>query len=357
MQQVNIKDFVEGDSVEGFYAVKEASFQTTATGKNYIRLTISDASGAINGNMWDASKELFLTFSVGSIVKLRALVEVYRGKPQVKVEKLRVADENEVDYSLFIPKTRFDIEELWNEFMGFAGMIADTEYKAVIDYFFNNPEIMKKFKSAPAAKNNHHAYIGGLLEHTVSLLRYAVAFATASPTKINLDLLIAGTMLHDIGKIHELSVGVVIDYTDRGRLTGHLIIGSMMVEDAAREIGGISEEKKYLLEHLILSHHGKFEYGSPVLPAVPEALALHHIDNLDAKTVAACRIIEDDESNGSWTDRSWMLDTMLYKQGQGCSVSDSSVVGEASAVVEDKEPVAVDSEVPEVEKPTSGSLF
>ncbi len=317
MNQVKIKDFTEGDMLEGFYAVKDASLQTTASGKSYIRITLSDSTGAISGNLWDASRELFATFAVGSIIKTRFAVESYRGKLQVKLDKLRLAAEEEIDYSEFIPVTSFDISELWEEFYGYIATIADADYKRILEFIFADSELCERFRRAPAAKNNHHAFIGGLLEHTVSLLRYAAAFVTASPQKLDRDLLLAGTMLHDIGKIEELGVGVIIEYTDKGKLLGHLIIGSMLVEKTAGALRGFPEEKKCLLQHMILSHHGKFEYGSPVLPAIPEAFALHHLDNLDAKTVAACRILAEDESGSSWTERSWMLDTMLYKQGCG----------------------------------------
>lgn len=318
MAHIDIKSLEEGNLIEGFYAVKDASLQTTSTGKSYIRIIISDASGSISGNMWDASKELFQTFSTGSIIKIRASIESYRGQLQVKVERLRVVtEEDNVDLSIFVPYTPANIDDLFSELTGVIEQIKDSDFRALLDSFFADEDIVRKFKLTPAAKANHHAYIGGLLEHTVSLLRYAQAFVLSSPAKINLDLLLCGIILHDIGKIEELSVSSVIDYTDRGRLLGHLIIGSMMVEERCKQIPAFPEEKKNLVQHLILSHHGKYEYGSPVLPAVSEAFALHYLDNLDAKTIAASKFISDDESDNHWTERSWMLDTMLYKADFG----------------------------------------
>lgn len=327
MAHINVKDLCEGDVVEGFYAVKDASLQTTSTGKYYIRFLLSDASGSISGNMWDASQEIFQTFSAGSIVKIRAAVESYRGQLQIKIERLRVAaDEDNIDLSIFVPHTPACVDELFDELKSVIAQLKDRDYKALLNSFFSDEEIVKKFRCSPAAKANHHAYIGGLLEHTVSMLRYARAFVLSSSANLNLELLLTGIILHDIGKIMELSVGVVIDYTDRGRLLGHLIIGVMMVEERVKNIAGFSPEKKMLIEHLILSHHGKYEYGSPVLPAVPEAFALHHIDNLDAKTNAACRFIAEDTSDDKWTERSWMLDTMLYKAD--CSAVDTEEMEE-----------------------------
>ena len=361
MGQVQVKNFIEGELVEGYYAVKDASFQTTNTGKSYIRITVADSSGAITGNMWDATKDIFACCGTGTVVKIRAVVESYRGRIQVKIDKLRPADSSEVDYSCFIPVTKHDIDKLWEEFEGYIAQLNDRDYRRIIQVVFGNEEVSERFRQSPAAKNNHHAYIGGLLEHTVSLLRYAAAFCDSSSVTLERDLLLAGTMLHDIGKIYELSLGVIIDYTDRGKLLGHLIIGSMLVEEAVRGMPEFPEEKKNLLEHMILSHHGKYEYGSPVLPAIPEAFALHHIDNLDAKTVAAGRILAEDESDNSWTERSWMLDTMLYKKGCGEFSADDPFADMLSGEVQVEAAAETKSETlsssEEKSYPESGSLF
>lgn len=313
MPHVNVKELTEGDEVEGFYAVREAALHLTTSGKPYIRLTLGDASGAISGNMWDGSRELFATFQAGDIIKIQAMVETYKGATQIKVLRLRKADPEEADPGLFVPVTPADTKLLRGELDALIASIADPHYQALLRVFFDDPAMRQKFCRAPAAKENHHAYLGGLLEHTVALARYADVFAQNSPARLNRDLLLCGTLLHDIGKTEELSIGAVIDYTDKGKLLGHLIIGSIMVEERAKAIPDLPEIKKFLVQHLILSHHGKFEYGSPVLPAIPEAMALHHIDNLDAKTMAARRIIEEDENGGGWTQRSWMLETRLYK--------------------------------------------
>lgn len=319
MPHIDIASFSEGDNIEGFYAVREAALHMTSTGKPYIRLSVADASGVITGNMWDAGKELFSTFSAGSVVKLQAQVETYRGAPQLKIFRLRAAGPEEADPSAFVATTKADMTELRAQLAEAVASLRDPDYAAIARSFFDDPQVLAKFCRSPAAKENHHAYIGGLLEHTVSLARYADLFAQTSPARLNRDLLICGTLLHDIGKIEELSVGAVIDYTDKGSLLGHLIIGAMMVEERGKNMPGLPEIKKELVQHLILSHHGKFEYGSPVLPKTPEALALHHIDNLDAKTVAARRLIDEDDSQSGWTQRSWMLETKLYKDSTGTS--------------------------------------
>jgi 3'-5' exoribonuclease len=323
MPSPKIAELSEGASFEGFYAVKDANLMTTSQGKPYIRLVLSDASGSIQGNLWDASRDLFQSFAVGSVVKIRAGVEAYRGSPQLKLSALRLAHESEYDASSFVATTTADVEALKKELENIIQSLRDGDYQALLHSFFDEAEVLEKFARAPAAKENHHAYIGGLLEHTMSIVRIADAFCQTATVPLNRDLLLVGAVLHDIGKIEELEATTAIDYTDVGKLIGHLVIGAMMVSRRADMIEDFPVEKKYLVMHMILSHHGKREYGSPVLPAIPEALALNHIDNLDAKTVAACRIINDDADNDRhWTERSWMLETQLYK---GARVAESKV--------------------------------
>lgn len=353
MQHKDIKDFCEGDSIEGFYAVREASLHMTTSGKPYIRLTVSDASGKIGGNMWDGSKELFRTFRTGDIVKLQAAVETYKGVAQLKVGRLRYAAADEADPEVFLPVTPADRTALRAELVTLLGSFIDQDYAAITRLFFDDPVVLERFCRAPAAKENHHAYIGGLLEHTVCLARYADLFARSSGDRLNRDLLLCGTLLHDIGKIEELSAGAVIEYTDKGKLLGHLVIGTMMLEERAKALPELPEIKKELVQHLILSHHGKFEYGSPVLPATPEALALHHIDNLDAKTIAARRIIDTDESPEGWTQRSWMLETRLYKNTPEAMDTVNGGADAPSADAREVADVARDSDIKQMRaKPT-----
>lgn len=314
MENAKLAELREGMDVEGFYAVQEANLLTTAQGKTYIRMTLSDASGALTANMWDATPEIFSSFAAGGVVKVRAAVESYRGALQLKVGAIRPAHESEYDSSSFVPSTPADVAQLTEQLFAAVNSVADPDYAALLHAFFDDAELVDKFRRAPAAMKNHHAYLGGLLEHTMSLVRIADAFCAAVATPLNRDLLLAGTLLHDIGKIDELSAAATIEYTDSGRLIGHLAIGALMTAERAAALPDFPEEKKNLLIHMILSHHGKREYGSPVLPAIPEALALHHIDNLDAKTVAARRTIDEDPGEDRlWTDRSWMLETQLYK--------------------------------------------
>ncbi|MBP5233033.1 MAG: HD domain-containing protein, partial [Planctomycetes bacterium] len=224
-----------------------------------------------------------------------------------------MAAPDEVAPELLLPASRLPLDAMERELDGHLAAVADPDYAALLHEFFDDPEFRRAFVRAPAAKSNHHAWVGGLLEHTVTMARYARAFLDEANVTLDASLLMTGVILHDAGKVHELSLGAAIEYSDRGRLLGHITIGVGMVAERAARLPGFPPEKTWLLQHLILSHHGRQEYGSPVLPAVPEALVLHHLDNLDAKSVAAAGVLESDPTPGHWTARSFMLDTCLYR--------------------------------------------
>ncbi len=304
----------DGDAFEGFYIVKESSFQTAVNGKNYIRMTVADASASVMANIWDANRDLFALCPPGSIVKIQGAVETYKGKQQIRIARFRPAHESEVDIDDFLPKTKRDVGAMRDEILALADSLADADYRKMAEAFFRDTALMNAFARAPAARDLHHAFLGGLLEHTLNVARMAQAFAATA--RVNRDILLLGSLLHDIGKIEELSADLVIDYTDRGKLLGHLYIGAEMIADRARTIPGFPGEKLRLLQHMILSHHGRYEYGSPVLPKIPEAFALHHLDNLDAKVETSNRLLDAiADPDKSWTDFSRALETQLYRSG------------------------------------------
>lgn len=301
----------DGDAFEGFYVVRESSFQTAINGKNYIRMSIADASANLPANVWDANRELFNLCPAGSIVKIQGAAENYKGKPQVRITRFRPAHESEVDINQFLPSSNRDIDEMKTQFLGLIDSIQDRDYQNIARAFFEDPDLWERFSRSPAARDLHHAFLGGLLEHSLNIAVMASAFA--SDGRVDRDLLLVGAMLHDVGKVEELEARFSIDYTDRGKLLGHLFIGAEMVADRAAGLEGFPAEKTLLIQHLILSHHGRYEFGSPVLPKIPEAFALHHLDNLDAKVETANKLINAvTDPEKLWTDYSRALETQLY---------------------------------------------
>ena len=308
-----IKEMVAGDEFNGFLSLHDASWQVASNGRPYIRMKFGDATGSLGGNLWDADRQKYGWVAAGVIVKLHAEVEDYRGVMQLKIFKIRQAGENEADPKDFLPWSRFRLEDMEKELDGFIEKVRDDDYRALLHAFFDDPAVRGRFRVAPAAKSNHHAWVGGLLEHTVTMARYAESFGSRGNVKFNQDLLLTGVILHDIGKIDELRLGAAIEYTDIGHLIGHISLGCLMVAERARAVPGFPEEKKTLLQHLLLSHHGLREYGSPVLPRLPEAFVLNQLDNLDAKSVAADQLLREDRTPGNWTAKSFMLDNSLYR--------------------------------------------
>jgi 3'-5' exoribonuclease len=303
----------DGDDFEGFYVVRESSFQTAVNGKNYIRMTISDATASLPANIWDANRDLFSLCPAGSIVKILGTAESYKGKAQVRIGRFRPAHESEVNLDSFLPCSANDIGAMRDEVLDLADSLRDPHYKALAMAFFGDKAIMDAFARSPAARDLHHAHIGGLIEHTLNIARMADAFAARA--KVDRDLLLLGSLLHDIGKIEELEAKYAIEYTDAGKLLGHLYIGAQMVGEKAAGIEKFPHAKTLLVQHMILSHHGKYEYGSPVLPKIPEAFALHHLDNLDAKVETANRLLDAiTDPEQLWTDYARSLETQLYRE-------------------------------------------
>ena len=310
-----LAELAEGAFFEGYYAIRESSLHAAVNGKRYIRLTLGDSSGQLAGNVWDATQDLHLSIPAGSIVKAQGLVETYKGRRQAKVTAIRPTHASEINGLSFIPRSSADPRQLRDEMAAITLRVQDADYQRLLRAFLDDPEFIGHFSRAPAAKEVHHAYLGGLREHAVNVARMARHLCD-SPAGAGLDasLLLTGALLHDIGKLREYRYDVTIDKTDIGRLLGHITLGVIMVEERSAALPGFPEAKRRLLQHLILSHHGTHEFGSPVLPATPEALALHHLDNLDAKTDIARRLINDDpDPRRRWTDRAWMLDTALFK--------------------------------------------
>lgn len=281
MKEPNIADLAkyENQAITGFFAVSAKQVRSKKDGSRYFVLTLADRTGQVDAVMWetDGAGE----FAAGDVVKLRGQIGRYKEKHQISVERIRAAARDEFELADFVPRTERNIDELWAELNAYVESFTDPHLKALLRAFLDDAEIAAAFKEAPAAKSMHHAWIGGLLEHVVSLIGICELAAKHYP--VHRDLLLTGAFLHDIGKLEELRWGTSFDYTVEGQLLGHITIGIGMIE---RKIGALPDfppALRVLVEHMVLSHHGKYEFGSPKLPMIPEAVLLHYLDDMDAK--------------------------------------------------------------------------
>jgi 3'-5' exoribonuclease len=284
-----MKDFFVSDAAQHENKVITASFVVVSkqvkpkkSGEPYLALILGDRTGQIDAKMWDNVEDAIPVFEQDDFLKIKGLINRYNNRFQLTIHKLRRMGEAEVDYTDYLPKTSKDIGELWHTLGEFVAGMQNLHLRSLLQAFMADPEIAERYRNAPAAKTLHHAYIGGLLDHVVSLFHSCDLVCRNYP-QVNRDLLLAGAFLHDIGKIHELSYARSISYTTRGQLLGHMIIELEMLHGKIAAIPGFPDDLKTLLEHLIISHHGQYEFGSPKLPMFPEALMLHYLDDLDSK--------------------------------------------------------------------------
>jgi 3'-5' exoribonuclease len=281
MKDLLISDLAnyENQVITGFFAVTSRSDRSKRDGARYFALTLTDRTGQIEARMWETADAG--EFASGDVVKVRGQVSRYKEVLQLNVEKIRRASPGEFDLGDYLPRTDRNIDELWTELNGYVESFTDPYLKALLRAFLDDPEIGPALREAPAAKSMHHAWIGGLLEHIVSLL--GIADLAAKHYGVHRDLLLTGVVLHDIGKLQELRWGTSFDYTVEGQLLGHITIGISLIERKIASIPGFPPTLRILIQHLVLSHHGKYEFGSPKLPMIPEAVLLHYLDDIDAK--------------------------------------------------------------------------
>lgn len=270
----------ENQSIAGFFCVAQKSVRSKKDGSPYLALTLADSSGQMECRMWDAGEAG--EFAQGDVVKIQGQVSRYQGKLQITADKLRKAAAGEYAAGDFVPATERDVDAMWAELEEWVSTMQDADLQRLANAFLNDKEIRAALREAPAAKALHHAWIGGLLEHILSLMGVADA-VVRKYSGANRDLLLTGVLLHDIGKLKELRWGTSFEYTLPGQLLGHITIGVRMVEEKIAALGDFPEEKRVLVEHMILSHHGRYEFGSPKLPMIPEAILLHYLDDMDAK--------------------------------------------------------------------------
>ena len=272
----------ENQTITTTFVVAAKQIKPKKTGDLYIALTLADRTGQIEAKIWDNVHDVLDAFDQDDFVKVKGLLNKYNNRFQLTIHKVRKCEEHEVDFSDYLPKTDKDVDALWETLRGFVDSFQNDHLKALLRAFMGDPEIEQRYKNAPAAKSLHHAFVGGLLDHVVSLFKSCDLTARNYP-QIDRDLLLSGAFFHDIGKLYELSYSRSISYTTSGQLLGHMIIELEMLHAKIRQVPQFPEELKILLEHMIISHHGHYEFGSPKLPMFPEALMLHYLDDLDSK--------------------------------------------------------------------------
>jgi len=312
MKKQFITDIRAGDRVDDIFVLSEKILSQKKDGNNFLNVTLSDKTGTINGVVWDHVDQIATGVTSGDFVHVIGGVSDYRGTLQVVIKTMEPFPSDRIDPSDFLPQTSRDIEGMFKRLVKRMDSITTDYLKALIDAFFKDKEFVNKFKTAPAAKKMHHAYIGGLLEHTLSMTSLADKIA-GHYSGIDRDLLIAGAILHDIGKVDEFEYQFKIDYSDKGRLLNHIVIGLKMVDEKLSEIKHFPEDQMLLLKHLIVSHHGTREFGSPEPPKTIEAVLLNYIDEIDSKVNAIRDFIASEDPDETWTSYHRLLERHFYK--------------------------------------------
>ena len=312
-KNIYVKDIEAGNKVNDTFLVTEKNLAVSQKGSPYLNLRLRDKTGEVEGRVWENASALNKLFQKGDIIEIRSRATSYRNVTQLSISQIAKMDDSHINSADYSPASKSNIDSMFEDLMKFIEEIKTLPLQELLHAFFNDKEIVHAFKKAPAAKGLHHCYIGGLLEHTLSVTRL-LDLAADHYQHINKDLLITGGILHDIGKIHELSFMNITDYTDRGRLIGHIVIGVELVDEKISSIENFPKELALELKHILLSHHGVLEYGSPKRPKTLEAVIVNMIDDLDAKVNAFQEFIDgtsDDESH--WTPYHRLFERFIYK--------------------------------------------
>jgi len=308
-----IKDLRDGERVIEHYLCKKKESRESRAGKTFLSLKLQDKTGTIDAKVWEITKDI-QPFEEGDVVKVDASVASYMNDLQLKVVKLRRSTEGEYTAAELIPTTEKDVDEMFAKILAMINEVKDPNIKKLLENIFGNADVVTAFKSHSAAMYMHHSYMGGLLEHTLSVVEICV-FLGARYRYVNADILLAGALLHDIGKIYELSAMPHNEYTDDGQMLGHIILGLEMVVGEIAKIKDFPHETASLIKHCIISHHGEFEYGSPKLPSIPEAMLIHFADNIDAKLTTFAEVYDKDTTPGRWTAFQKGLGRYIRKPG------------------------------------------
>lgn len=310
--QSELKQLKTGDEINHFFIITKFEIKLTKTNKEYLNLELRDKSASVPAKVWDNIDNIKNKMSEGDIVKIIGLMEEFNNQPQIKITSIRpVKDDENISHSDFLPKSKRILDEMLNEFESRIEKIKNPFLIQLTKNIFNQNNF-SKYTKAPAGKAWHHSYVHGLLEHTLEIIKICDLMCDVHP-ELNRDLLICGAMLHDFGKTEELQFDKNFDYTDKGKLLGHIVIAAMEIEKEIMKISDFPSDLRNQLIHLVLSHQGKYEYASPVEPKTLEAIVLYHADELSAKTNAYKSAIQNDENTGNnWTRYLPLANTSLY---------------------------------------------
>ncbi len=313
MSRIPIERLQVNQAVDQVFAVRDCQFAMTKTGKPYARLRLGDSTGTVAGIFWDIPDPMAKALRESGFIRVRGAVETYRDELQIKLDSIDPVELGADEARDFLPTTDKDVDALWERLVEILGIIENEHLSQFVGKIVADDRLVQAIKHAPAAVQMHHAYIGGLIEHTLSMAECALKLCEHY-TELNRDLLLTGVLIHDIGKVREFSCETGIGYSDAGRLVGHIAIGVSIVEEKARQVEGFPAVLEDLLKHYVLSHHGEAEFGAIRSPMTAEAIALHYIDNLDAKLECFRKAAAEpgmEESN--WTSYQRMFESYLYK--------------------------------------------
>src|SRR5579862_9494213 len=314
MKSPYISELEPNQVISGIFLVHHKDIRQKKSGDPYLSLTLADRTGDLDAKMWDNAAEVLDAFGRDDFVRVKGLYQIFQNRPQLTIHKIAPVADSEVDFADYFPCSKRDRDEMFQELRGWIDGIANPHLKALLEAIFADPETALAYRTAPAAKAVHHAWLGGLIEHVLSLCHLA-KFTAAHYQDIDLDLLLTGVILHDLGKIHELSYARGFAYSTQGQLLGHIMIGVRMIEDQIRALPEFPAPLRDLLIHMILSHHGEMEFGSPKVPMFAEAMLLHYLDNLDSKMECARGLVEKDQLvEGVWTAYNSALDRTVLKK-------------------------------------------
>jgi len=354
MKSPYIGELQPNQVVTGVFLVQSKDVRQKKTGEPYLSLVLGDRSGDIDAKMWDNVAEVLDAFERDDFVRVKGLMQVYQNRPQFTIHKVVRVQDSEVDFADYFPCSERSPEDMFAELRAIIQEIGNPHLRALLNAFMDDESIAVPYRTAPAAKSVHHAYLGGLIEHVLSLCKLARTTA-AHYRDIDIDLLLAGVVLHDVGKVRELTWERSFGYTSEGQLLGHIIIALRMIDEKVANIDGFPENTRALLTHMIVSHHGELEFGSPRVPLFPEALLLHHLDNLDSKMECMrAAIARDRHVSGCWTGYIASLERSILKKARYLEPVLANGPRETGRIPDNHSPQPREAQPP---RPVSGSLF